>query len=397
MASIGQFMHLPTYNTYSTGSINRSVTFPSTFVGGSIACPNIDPNYTADTSNPGSNRLMIDHSFRANESLFDSYFFSTVPSIINSNPASSVYPTPYNNFKAESIENSKPLPNNRMKYYRKEGKSPDIDDLRDVNKVAANLILDGAFNVNSTSVNAWISLLSSLSGNSLAIYNSFTRQITSLDPDTLKNPIPRFLNASASGNVNQAWDGTRALTDEEVKKLAQKIVEQVKLRGPFLSMGDFFNRRLGSSASPYTLNGALQAAIDQTNINASIENMGSDISFPSDIEDNPKLDINRFPPRTSKTTAGIPGYLMQQDLVQSFSPVMTVRSDTFIVRAYGEATNLSSTDKAWLEAVVQRTPEYIDSAIDKFPELKPAPNSINGVFGRRYKIVSFRWLNENEL
>ena len=63
------------------------------------------------------------------------------------------------------------------------------------------------------------------------------------------------------------------------------------------------------------------------------------------------------------TAEGVPGWLMQQDLVQCFSPVMTVRSDTFVVRCYGEADNQvtgATEGRAWCEAVVQRVPDYVD-------------------------------------
>ena len=44
-------------------------------------------------------------------------------------------------------------------------------------------------------------------------------------------------------------------------------------------------------------------------------------------------------------------------------PVLTVRSDTFLVRAYGDAVNpLTGAvgSRAWCEAVVQRVPDYVD-------------------------------------
>ena len=125
----------------------------------------------------------------------------------------------------------------------------------------------------------------------------------------------------------------------------------------------------------------------------------------------------------ANTAIGIPGWLMQQDLVQAFSPVMSVRSDTFLVRCYGEVINPASgatEAKAWGEAVVQRVPDFVDQSDpaltgtnayggnlgDATPILdsktgpaSPAPivNATNQTFGRRFKVVSFRWLNENEI
>jgi hypothetical protein len=107
------------------------------------------------------------------------------------------------------------------------------------------------------------------------------------------------------------------------------------------------------------------------------------------------------------TATGVPGYLMQQDIVQAFAPIMAVRSDTFTIRTYGEVIN-PNTDivqgKAWLEAVVQRTPEYIDqkhsdlnSMGDATPVTGLTAGSDNKLFGRRFNIISLRWLSPDEL
>jgi hypothetical protein len=104
------------------------------------------------------------------------------------------------------------------------------------------------------------------------------------------------------------------------------------------------------------------------------------------------------------------GNLMQQDLVQAFSPVMTARSDTFVIRSYGEAVNPATqeTTKAWLETVVQRTPDYVDqtdSNLTAAGNATPAYKSdgsanvgaTNLQFGRKFKIVQSRWLTSNEI
>ena len=110
-----------------------------------------------------------------------------------------------------------------------------------------------------------------------------------------------------------------------------------------------------------------------------------------------------------KTTIGAPGYLMQQDLVQALSPAMTVRSDTFVIRVYGDARN-SKTGAiegiAYAEAVVQRTPEFMDQsdggltggqALGDATPISNLTSKTNISLGRRFKIVSFRWLNSNEI
>ncbi len=97
----------------------------------------------------------------------------------------------------------------------------------------------------------------------------------------------------------------------------------------------------------------------------------------------------------------VPGYLMQADILQAIGPVISARSDTFVIRAYGDvkdglATGGNSiTARAWCEAVVQRLPEYTDPSLQ--PEASPASDSINDRFGRRFRILSFRWLSSDEL
>jgi hypothetical protein len=65
----------------------------------------------------------------------------------------------------------------------------------------------------------------------------------------------------------------------------------------------------------------------------------------------------------------------------------------------GEATSKSGQSIRMIcEAVVQRTPEYLDSRDP--PHTAPSnlkPRGINAEFGRRFEIISFRWLSAREL
>ena len=98
---------------------------------------------------------------------------------------------------------------------------------------ASDLILDGSFNVNSTSVDAWIAQLSSLRG--ISVPNG---------PTSINStPVVRFLEEPLASDDNN-WNELRSLSDTEIASLAKNIVKQVKLRGPFLSFSDFVNRRL---------------------------------------------------------------------------------------------------------------------------------------------------------
>ena len=126
-----------------------------------------------------------------------------------------------------------------------------------------------------------------------------------------------FWYAMGSASTNNRWNGVRRLEKGELQRLAEEIVRQVKLRGPFLSMADFLNRRLGN-ASELTRMGALQAAIDLSGINNSVE-IGVNVEG---YINGPYAHVNHVNPDMLKEadesfrdlSVGVPGYLLQQDL-----------------------------------------------------------------------------------
>lgn len=421
LVSLGQFMHMPSYRyleeVYATWNYNHLMS-GSMFTGGSIIPVNLATDTFTRTHNwsgGGNTRLYLDDSFLANQALFDRFFFSTVPpATLESNAPK--YWTQFNaaNGGTRLSDSSTPFLNARIKPYSSGVLAPAMADLRDPEKAAANLMLDGAFNINSTSVPAWKALLSSLSGNRLGIWNATGKTSATLDGTASKdaNPIPRFWSTSSTGTANAPWDGLRVLTDAQVNNLAEQIVTQVKARGPFLSMADFLNRRLGATNSALTRAGVLQAAIDNTSpdINQAAKALGMDVTMSGGTPAVIPANLRDAAGRPLNTAVGMPGYLMQQDLVQAFSPAMTARSDTFVIRCYGESVNPATqvTSRAWLEAVVQRTPEYLDQSDDKLTAAGNATpaygsdgsanvGSTNLQFGRSFKIVHFRWLTPDEI
>ena len=435
LLSLGQFMHMATRNSTAPNSnsgnpVNIDTDTAMMSVGGSYADPFFALNrVNNDTTGSASAVAYFDDNFLMNQGLFDTYYFSSVPLPAASMDAAykQVLPAMVNGTTAFTDANIASrrcvLPDSRMSFYAKNGVPPQTTTasapnyVSDYRKSSANLLLNGAFNVNSTSVNAWVALLSSLSGNSVNYLNPSTGTFASIDAGSLMNPIFRFPSpVSVSYPVSTAsapsfWGGINALSNAQVTALAQAIVAQVKLRGPFLSMADFLNRRLDATNTALGLKGALQAAIDNTTINSALQ-----AQYPTPIGtgtksgrgNNPPAVIASQLPSPGTTAVGVPGWLMQQDLVQCFSPVMTVRSDTFVVRCYGEADNVhngATAGRAWGEAVVQRLPDFVDQTD---PVLAASPNlgdatpltsvsATNQIFGRRFKVVSFRWLNESDL
>jgi hypothetical protein len=97
-------------------------------------------------------------------------------------------------------------------------------------------------------------------------------------------------------------------------------------------------------------------------------------------------------------TYGLPGWTRQADILRPLAPIITVRDDTFMIRAYGEShdANGKVVARAWCEAIVKRTRDFVDP-VDKADITTPPSASANQIFGRRFKVASFRWLNANEV
>ena len=359
--------------------------------------------------------------------------------------------------------------------------------------LARNSLYDGGFNVNSTSKSAWKAVLAGMRGQRLP------------DGTTVSGTVlTRFARSfrPTSGDVN-AWNNFRELTDAEIDQLAAAVVREVRDRGPFMSLADFVNRRLldsnDANLRQHGLKGALQAAIDRSGINNNaIRDAGGNLSggtFAAPAEPNLTTSFTdpngnfgrgspnftdknvdgagvwgvlrkagnptaaRFPNIASMSqqtganadqnvTAGLgaPQVVTQMDVLNTVGPNLTPRSDTFTIRAYGEALdNAGNTiGRAWVEVIVQRGtqmmipaargPAYeeinrrrlgyrvntsLTNDYDFIPMLDPYESNfagagtyrlpanataterenwnINRLLGRRFKATSIRWLNANEI
>lgn len=194
------------------------------------------------------------------------------------------------------------------------------------------------------------------------------------------------------------FTGNRRLSLQEVERLAEEIVNQVRERGPFLSMSDFVNRRLlpaNQDPRGHRLMGPLQAAIQAADLNRT--QTGSPESRIT--SNNPVLNSNDFHHWDAEAMAGATnraasGYLMQADLLSRIGSVLQVRSDTFLIRAYGETP---SGARAWCEVLVRRTANFVDAADapGDMPGSLTSPN--NERFGRRFEVIRFQWLGEEDV
>ena len=123
------------------------------------------------------------------------------------------------------------------------------EDLR-YQSLAGDLLLEGAFNINSTSVNAWVAHLTALKGT----------KIPGSSMPSNETPFPRFFDEIDENS----WNKVCSLNDSEISELAKSLVKQIKLRGPFLSYADFVNRRILVESKPHPLNDHFTKWPDET-------------------------------------------------------------------------------------------------------------------------------------
>lgn len=256
---------------------------------------------------------------------------------------------------------------------------------------ALQLAVAGSFNINSTSIEAWRALLLSTrdrapdGASDSRNRSAYPRLLASADGAADgKGPV------SFGGDGGDAWSGYRSLSDDDVGRLATEIVREVKMRGPFLSLSDFINRRLiGGEAGRC---GPLQAAIDRAGLNQAHD----EYRIPR-VRRNPAgPNALRHQAKAYHKTAGATGYLQQADLLQPLGPVLAARSDTFKIRAYGESRSIEGSvrGRAWCEVVVQRIPSPLASDVHG---LNPDRSHPLSRFGRRFIITNFRWLHPSEI
>lgn len=332
--------------------------------------------------------IPVDQSFLLNDALWDAYFFSGLTQDVTQAEVNSWSSIPLNNrylLKADATE----------------------AQLNDSHLAAEDIYISGGFNINSTDVEAWKAVLAG--ANNLSMDPTGTE-----GQRRLKAPISRTgfpLQNSGSNNIEKL-NGYRELDeDSELTALAQAIVTEVKERGPFLSLSDFVNRRLIPDSAENGLYGTLEAGIRASNINSSIEGVIAAPLAPYTISDLPNGRIK--PPAfiqevlEGSLAEGVQQWIAQGDLLQRIAPFITSRSDTFVIYGYGETLDPLTNEivtSATCEAVVQRIYEYTDSSTNvksdaryefdsAAEQFEDGPLSeLNKIFGRKYKIVSLRWL-----
>lgn len=421
----GSYFELPSGPLQTIADFRRSnaltTSYPPHFVqpvGNSHLHPLMSPDKVIETDATITANAMLDHSVLANHALYDRFYFSTFATQDTTKP-DSVF--------EQFMKGSAPLATQAFQPYLSPGKTVANAKAElyttgvprdEAYKLAAEYqMIRNPFNVNSTSVQAWKAVLASMKKSDVATL--WARNTTLESKASTGIPITAMsmlnggshtaaaLDATKIDNVRtNTWNGYRELTETELETLAEKIIDEVRARGPFLSMSEFVNRQVGS-ADEKTLSGALETAIAKAEINEKINAVYPDTFLNQvPITDSCLSDTKLYNYKTTETTtgnpaAGAPGWVNQADLLRILEPSATVRGDTFVIRTYGEARDYARkiTAKAYAEAVVQRFPNYVDTS-DR-PSLNastdPSASAANKWFGRRFEIISFRWLSENEI
>ena len=393
------------------GSRLPRVTHP---LGNSRAHPLVPANQVARKSPVTGAGMMLDHSYLLNDALWDATFFSTVARF-----SGGLAPTgDRSSLLAEFLAGERKLLNPRLVPVLAttgpaSAQAAALNGLADdqfARRIGGSLAVAGAFNVNSDSVDAWRALLASLhdhavrgwrlSAHDSADRTSFPRMSLPLGGDAERAEAPSI---DVKGQIR--WAGFRALTAEQIEALAQAIVAEIRQRGqqdqaPALSLGEFINRRVADAGELHAVAGLLERALEASKLNEPLHALDSKRLSGSDAL-NPAAITGLAEPaaREGYTASGAPPILTQGDLLMPLAQVITVRGDTFRIRAYGEARDAANavTARAWCEAVVQRFPEYLDPVdAAELPE-DQLTSKANRDFGRRFLVRSFRWLPPEEI
>jgi hypothetical protein len=297
----------------------------------------------------------------ADNTLFDRAYFSTLPRWLTTMPWDPLNPPL--------------LPNRHLRLHiPADTATPAVGDPNGAGGTTADYLLDrthaakylmqrGAFNINSTSVAAWRAVLG---GVQIAgwNYNPGAPVTAALDNAFFRLPNGAQELASdpeANTPADQYTRGARTLTDGEVSQLAAAVVAALKTRGrPYPTLAAFVNDGVITNA------------------------------------------IAAVPSINTGLTAYAPGWLSQADVLTSIAPFITPRSDTFLIRAYGDVQNPATgaiDGRAWCEALVQRLPDLtepvsgtLDASLDPL-----TPTAAKYPFGRRFKLISFRWLSPSDI
>ena len=267
----------------------------------------------------------------------------------------------------------------------------------------------GMFNLNSVRESAWEAILRGLgTGGRDYSFSATTHdadsEIAGNAIETVSTPVARLGQSAgevwelspAANNfqsvLRQYRRGLRGLTATQVSGLAEQIARNVRRRvsaqGPYRSVESFL-----APDALFAGGNVLEYSISE---------------YDDSVVASERINWDQyFPNAPMKMDTAAPGFITSADLMTALAPVANVRSDTFVIRAYGERVdpvtlgeyaNSEPKARAWLEAVVQRFPEgvvasdFADVDTGDWSQMIADPK-----LGRRFRVIAFRWLNEDDL
>ena len=398
--------------------VRKSNPFPPfqfNLIGNSSAHP-IFPQASPTVRTGSLNGILNDDAYVLNNVLFDDWFLSSIAPVYRDYSGSQQMGM--QELARKFISQEEELPNRFYQLARGVEEEPEeladalVSTQRDDDtglypfQYAASLLeVEGMFNINSVSVAAWEAVLKQ--GRDLQVPYITNNGAISLQ-GSQNVPFPRSTIAgdgSAANGGDAAVSGFASFDDSTIEALAQEIVNQVRQRGPFLSLSEFVNRQLSQDTN-LALAGTIQRALDVLAVGSSGTNPYQTLqNWPGATEIQtvpPGNNQYKFPGAAfGSTNFGLPGWARQADLLRPLAPIITARDDSFIIRAYGDSRSPSGQveARAWCELVVQRRAAMIDG--NDSSQLSTASTQLTSLanqrFGRRYDLVSFRWLSEDEV
>ncbi|MDR0727487.1 MAG: hypothetical protein LBF26_01140 [Puniceicoccales bacterium] len=286
---------------------------PAYAVGNSLACPLMPSDAThwhyVSTVELWKNHayfrqsMLFDYSYLLNAALYDHYFVSG-----------------FSGFDTDSPQ-----------FFTTCRACGTNGNFHDYTTIARDLVLEGAFNVNCTSVETWKLLL----------------RCMPYDSARHAHYLPHF---DDQGTFDPKFQRRHFLSEDDLDRLAECIVAEIQKYGPFPSLSAFVNRELSHGEAARA--GLIQRAIDRSRINEDLEKSSAQ---STDRRDGTWFDALSA---SGPTNAQTPAFITQADLLQFFGNQFVVRSDTFSIRGYGDSVNPidgTTLAKAVCEAIVQRT------------------------------------------
>ena len=437
---------------YTHANIHLRDQDPLLVAGNSFASPFI-PRHRIWNYRSAQNNTDLDRSYLLNAALFDRHFLSGAGPVWVGGAETRTMTQVVDDFAAGRTR----LGNVRLRPILTPNAAA---KLRSHRTVAAAVMTEGAFNVNSVSPHAWAALLGATkrlpSGTTPAGQPAAgdARYPRANRLDAVPSPL------RSTPNEDSAWSGLRTLDDRQLRLLAQGIVDEIRWRTlyphrnenyvapnhdqprtfrgatattrtsvpiPFQGLAQFVNRYLCNTYPFIGHGGCLQNGIHRAQAGGAALTHAAATGLPLSTDgaqvagqgpgQTPWTDLSyRMNFRSGEATGsangtttmaeGSPGSLLQSDLLEAIAPSLTARSDTFVMRVYAEASDQTSTVGIWYEATVQRLPDFMDPLQPAETPVthptdsrlkNPALRPANRIFGRRFHFTSLRRLRFEEL